>query len=343
MSINLSPLPKESVTAHEQVTHNAVLSMKKTRISIVEFLNTAPLVWGFTDGPLAGRYDLSFTVPSLCAEALRAGQADVAIIPAIEYQRIPGLVALPGMAVAARGEVRSILVVARKPIEMARRIALDTSSRSSVALVKLLCRNFWGISPEFVDADPDPAAMLDIADAALVIGDPALRISVKMELLAAKEPNAESCCGGDPSEHAVPGIETLFVYDIAHQWREMTALPCVLAIWAARREAVTPELLTDFLASREYGLAHIEDIAEGASLKLEMPADPLERYLRHNIDYSLDAENLAGLELYYKLSAEAGLIPAPRKLEFAEFAKGTIAAGSSAFGSHNAKTQISHF
>ena len=343
MLFNLSPRPEESVTAHDQLTLNAVGSMKKTRISIVEFLNTAPLVWGFTDGPLAGRYDLSFTVPSLCAEALRAGQADVAIIPAIEYQRIPGLVALPGMAVAARGEVRSILVVARKPIEMARRIALDTSSRSSVALVKLLCRNFWGISPEFVDADPDPAAMLDIADAALVIGDPALRISVKMELLAAKEPNAESCCGGDPSEHAIPGIETLFVYDIAHQWREMTALPCVLAIWAARREAVTPELLADFLASREYGLAHIDDIAEGASLKLEMPVDPLDRYLRENIDYSLDAENLAGLELYYKLSAEAGLIPAPRKLEFAEFAKGTIAAGSSASGSNKVKTQISHF
>jgi len=315
----------------------------KLRISIVQYLNTAPLVWGFTNGPLRGKYDLSFTVPSQCAEQLRTGQADVAIIPAIEYQRIPGLVALPGMSVAARGEVRSILVVARKPIEMARRIALDTSSRSSVALVRLLCRNFWGISPEFVDADPDPAAMLDIADAALVIGDPALRISVKMELLAAKEPNAESCCGGDPSEHAIPGIETLFVYDIAHQWREMTALPCVLAIWAARREAVTPELLADFLASREYGLSHIEDIAEGASLKLEMPVDPLERYLRQNIDYSLDAENLAGLELYYKLSAEAGLIPAPRKLEFPEFAKGTIAAGSSASGSHKVKTQISHF
>src|SRR5436853_7724161 len=98
--------------------------MSKLRISIVEFLNTAPLVWGFTDGPLTGRYDLSFTVPSLCAEALRAGEADIAIIPAVEYQRIPNLVVLPDMAVAAKGEVRSILLLAKKPIHLVKSIAL---------------------------------------------------------------------------------------------------------------------------------------------------------------------------------------------------------------------------
>jgi chorismate dehydratase len=291
--------------------------MAKLRISIVEYLNTAPLVWGFTDGPLAGKYDLSFTLPSLCAEALRAGQADIAIIPAIEYQRIEGLVVLPDMAVAARGEVRSILVIARKPIELARRFALDTSSRSSAALVKLLCRNYWGISPEFVPAAPDPSAMLAQADAALVIGDPALRIAIKLDQLAQKKPTGEFCCGGDPGDQAVPGVDTLFVYDVAHQWREMTARPCVLAIWAARREAVTPEILEDFLASKEYGLARITEIAEGAALKLDLPARPLERYLRENIDFSLGPENLAGLELYYKQCAEAGLIPQAHPVEFA--------------------------
>src|SRR2546421_3688063 len=96
----------------------ALANMGKLRISIVEFLNTAPLVWGFTDGPLEGRYDLSFTVPSLCAEALRNDDADVAIIPAIEYQRIDNLVVLPGMAVAAKGEVRSILLLSKRPIDM---------------------------------------------------------------------------------------------------------------------------------------------------------------------------------------------------------------------------------
>src|ERR1700752_2291399 len=125
--------------------------VSKLRISVVQYLNTAPLVRGFTHGPLQGKYDLSFTVPSLCAEALRTGEADVAIIPAIEYQRMDGMVVLPELAVAAAGEVRSILVVAKMPMDRVRRLALDTNSRSSVALVRLLCRGLWGIAPEFVN------------------------------------------------------------------------------------------------------------------------------------------------------------------------------------------------
>ena len=288
--------------------------MAKLRISIVEYLNTAPLVWGFTDGPLQGRYDLSFTVPSLCAEALRSGEVDVAIMPAIEYQRMDGVVALPDMAVAAKGEVRSILVLAKKPIEQARRIALDRCSRSSAALVRLLCARHWGIRPEFVEAAPDPAAMLADADAALLIGDPALRVAICVDELSSKKPSGGPCCTGDPNEQPVPGVETLFIYDVAHQWREMTGQPCVLAIWVARSEVVTPEVVADFLASKAYGLARIAEIAEGAALKLNLAAPALERYLRQNIDFSLDEENRAGLELYYRMCAEAGLISRARPL-----------------------------
>src|SRR5258708_20594424 len=108
--------------------------MDKLRISIVEFLNTAPLVWGFTDGPLAGRYDLSFAVPSQCAEDLRAGRVDVGIIPSIEYQRMENVVALPGMSVAAKNEVRSLLVISKVPIELAPNFALATNSPSSFVL-----------------------------------------------------------------------------------------------------------------------------------------------------------------------------------------------------------------
>jgi len=307
-------------------------SVPKLRISIVEYLNTAPLVWGFTDGPLAGRYDLAFTMPSLCAEALRRGEADVAIIPAIEYQRIPGLVALPGMAVAAKGPVRSILVLAKQPIERARRIALDVYSRSSAALVRLLCARRWHIHPEFFEAHPNPAAMLRDADAALVIGDPALRVAVRMDELAEKRSAVEFCCAGDPDALPVPGLQTLFLYDLAHEWREMTGLPCVLAIWAARRDSVgaAPALVADFLASKEYGLARLEEIAEAASLKLEMPAPALERYLRENIDFSLDEANLAGLDLYYRLAAASGLIERVQPLEFAtEYAIGPATTASS--------------
>jgi chorismate dehydratase len=293
--------------------------LKKLRISVVEFLNTAPLVWGFTDGPLSGKYDLSFAVPSLCAESLRHGKADIGIIPAIEYQRMDGVVALPGMAIASKREVRSLLVVAKKPIELAKRIALDTSSRSTVALVRMLAAEHWKISPEFVDAAPEPSQMLRKADAALVIGDPALAISLKMDALADNAPSGEQCCQGDPDDMPVPGFETLFVYDVVHQWREMTGKPSVLAIWVGRREVVTPEVVADFLASKKYGQEHVREIAEAASIKLDMPPRALERYLTENINFDLDEENLSGLRLYFEKAAAAGLIPSARPIEFAKF------------------------
>ena len=279
------------------------MTVPKLRISVVEYLNTAPLVWGFTHGPQRGKYELSFTVPSMCAEALRRGEADVAIIPAIEYQRMEGVLALPGMAIAARDAVRSILVLAKRQVETARRIALDTSSRSSAALVRLLCRHRWGIAPEFVEAKPDVAEMLRDADAALVIGDPALRVSLEIE------------------QNALPPAETLYLYDVAHEWREMTGKPCVLALWVARRDVATPELVADFLASKEFGLARIDEIAEDAAGKLALPARALARYLRENIDFSLDAENQAGLARYYELCAKAALIPCGRPLELAALAQ----------------------
>jgi chorismate dehydratase len=306
-------------------------SLRKLRISIVEYLNTAPLVWGFTEGPLAGKYDLSFAVPSLCAESLRRGQSDIGIIPAIEYQRMDGVVALPGMAIAAKREVRSLLVVAKRPIELAKRIALDTSSRSTAALVRLLATGYWKISPEFVDAAPDPSEMLKIADAALVIGDPALRISLKMDALSGKTPPGDQqCCQGDPDELPVPGFETLFVYDVAHQWREMTGKPCVLAIWVGKPEVFTPEVIADFEASKRYGLERVREISEAASVKLDLPARALERYIVENINYDLDEENLAGLRLYFEKAAAAGLIDRARPLEFAD--TGTVVKTSAKLG-----------
>jgi chorismate dehydratase len=302
--------------------------LPKLRISIVEFLNTAPLVWGFTEGTLAGKYDLAFTVPSQCAEALKSGETDIAIIPSIEYQRINDqrgngghggnrLVVLPEIAVAAKDEVRSLLLVAKRPIERAKRIALDTSSRATVALVRILAADYWNISPEFVDAAPNASEMLREADAALIIGDPALRISIQMDALSGKAPASNQCCQGDPDEMPVPGFETLFTYDVARLWREMTGKPSVLAIWAGRRDVVTPEIVADFLASKEYGVSRAREIAEAASIKLDLPVCELERYLTENIDFNLDAENLAGLRLYFEKAAKLGLIEQNRPVEFA--------------------------
>jgi len=296
--------------------------MAKLRISIVQYLNTAPLVRGFTHGPLQGKYDLSFTVPSQCAEALRTGAADIAIIPAIEYQRIDDLVVLPDLAIAAQQEVRSLLVIAKKPIAQARRIALDRSSRSTQALVKILSAKHWKIAPEFAEAAPDAAAMLREADAALLIGDPALRLALRIADAAERQPDGSVRCRAQAAGIAEGGSprwnrDELFVYDIVQQWRRMTGLPAVLAFWAGRRAAVTLEVAADFQASCEYGMARIAEIASEAAGELQMPADELDRYLRENIDFTLGEENRRGLVLYYDYAAELGLIPRAKPVAWA--------------------------
>jgi chorismate dehydratase len=279
----------------------------RLRISVVQYLNTAPLVRGFTHGPLRGKYALSFTVPSQCAEALRAGAADIAIIPAIEYQRIPGLVALPELSIASREEVRSLLLVARKPIAEARRIALDRSSRSTQAYVKILAAKHWKIAPEFSEAAPDVSAMLGQADAALLIGDPALRLAVRIEDAAERLAGGSFRCAAEQA--GIAGGGSVFLYDIVREWRNMTGLPAVMAFWAARPAAVTPEVAGDFLASLEFGLARLGEIAAESAREMGMPAATLEAYLRDNIDFTLGEENRRGLALYYEQAAELGLIP----------------------------------
>jgi chorismate dehydratase len=289
--------------------------MAKLRISIVQYLNTAPLVWGFTNGPLRGKYDLSFTVPSQCAEDLRAGRADVAIIPAIEYQRIRELVILPDMAIASKNEVRSLLIVAKKPIEQVKTFALDRSSRSTQTLTRILCAEKWKIAAEFFEAIPDLPEMLQQADAALLIGDPALRIAVGLEKHSWPGVPGQTVC--QAATLGITSSELLYVYDVVGEWQALTGLPAVLAIWAARRELATAEVTADFLASRDFGLSRIGEISFEAAQDLELPQRTLEDYLRNNIDFSLDAENRRGLELYFEYAAKLGLIPQAKPLEWA--------------------------
>jgi chorismate dehydratase len=272
--------------------------VNKLRVSVVQYLNTAPLVWGFTQGLLRGKYALSFTVPSLCAEALRSGAADVAIIPAIEYQRIPGLEILPDLSIASKRSVRSLLLIAKRPMAEMRSIALDRSSRSTQALTRILCARWWKVAPEFHEAAPNLEEMLERADAALLIGDPALRYATS----AAAQENAKR------------GWRVL---DIVEEWRAMTGLPAVLALWAARSEAVTPQLIEDFQASRDLGVRHIGEVCAEAEGELGITAAELEQYLKENIDFSLDAENLAGLRRYFAEAARLGLIAGAKPLEIA--------------------------
>jgi chorismate dehydratase len=289
--------------------------LKPLRISIVQYLNTAPLVRGFTHGTLRGKYEPSFTVPSQCAEALASGAADLAIIPAIEYQRIDGLVILPNLAIASKKAVRSLLLISKKPIQEVKRIALDHSSRSTQALTRILCEKSWRIAPGFFEAAPDLRAMLGSADAALLIGDPALRLSLELEASARAGADGEIVIDGTSA--GVGGAGEFFVYDIVEKWRAMTNLPAVLAVWAARPGIATIEVVRDFQESLAYGLSQLDEISEEASREMNLPAAKLRRYLAENIDYSLGSDNLQGLRRYYELASEMGLIPAVKEIELA--------------------------
>ena len=299
--------------------------MPSLRISVVQYLNTAPLVRGFTKGPFRGKYQLSFTVPSLCAEALRSGDVDLAIIPVIEYQRIPGVVVLPNLSISSKRSVRSLLLVSRKPLQEVQRIALDRSSRSTQALVRILCAKRWNIAPQFFEAEPDLPAILQEADAALLIGDPALRLALNSEANAKRNASGALLC---PAEVAgLPFSAPLYIYDVVEEWRSLTDFPAVLAFWAARRDAITAEVIQDFQGSLAFGMRHLKEISAESSLELGLPAGKLERYLAENIDYTLDQENLEGLRRYFGLAAELGLVGNAKQVEMASPAKAPELAG----------------
>lgn len=276
---------------------------KPLRVSVVGYLNTAPLVWGLERGPARHRFQLSYTVPSSCAEALRSSAADIGIIPVIEYQTIPGLRVIPRIAIASQRRVESVLLVSRGPARRAKRVALDESSRTSAALVKVLFARQWRREPEYVQAKPDLRVMLEAADAGLVIGDPALRFALHAP------------------QTQLPENANLHVYDLGEEWWRLTSLPFVFAFWAVRAARAGSArarraLVRAFLESRESGLAHLEEIARAAASKLEVPGGQLGRYLRHSIDFRLDAPHRAGLECFYRYARDLGLIENLRPLEF---------------------------
>lgn len=269
------------------------------RIAASTYLNSAPLVFSFAQGSLRERYTfLGDAAPSRCAAMLAAGQADIALIPVIEYQRIPDLRLLPGLAVASKQQVRSVLLAARKPLEQVRTLTLDTSSRTSQTLVKIILQQRYGCQPQFLERTPQATNsyenMLEAADAALVIGDPAMRLAASADQLGVR------------------------IYDLAEEWRALTALPFVFAVWAVRADATydAQVLLRDFAAAKQEGLTKLEELAALAAQELALPYESLLRYLGENVNYDLDEENCAGLQRYFELAYAQGLIEQVCPLRF---------------------------
>jgi chorismate dehydratase len=273
--------------------------MKRLRISAISFLNTAPLMWDFERGERRKDFEIDYTIPSACAEALRRGAADIGIIPAISYQTIPDLVVIPDVAIAAKGPVRSILLVSKVPVREIKRVAVDTSSRTSVGLLHTLFAECWRPSrnasslPQFVPMEPNLAAMVAACDAALLIGDPALTV--------------------DRTQY--------HVLDLAEEWHRHTGLPFVFAFWAVCKRAIQDHPLRDELAeifqqSRDHGLANVEAIARAWAPRVGMTEPAVKAYLEVSINYALDDANREGLSRFYRLLEKRGITQSCRELEF---------------------------
>jgi chorismate dehydratase len=265
------------------------------RIAASTYLNSAPLVYSFTQGFLRKKYDfIGDEAPSRCAAMLGAGQCEIALIPVVEFQRIPGLRIVPEIAVASKKRVRSVLIASRRPLEEVRTLTLDPASRTSQTLVKILFQRRYGFLPEFTERSaPGARDVFDGADAALVIGDPAMRLA------------------------AAPSLD-LTIYDLAEEWRAMTSLPCVFAVWAARDEVCdrASGITGDLIAAKREGISQLERIATQYAAELELPLGELLDYLSDNVNYDLDDENLLGMATYFDLAHEYGLLPQPRPMLF---------------------------
>jgi chorismate dehydratase len=272
--------------------------MSRLRISAISFLNTVPLMWDFEHGTAGADFDISYTVPSSCAGELQAGTADIGIIPAAAYAQIPDLAIIPGVAIAARRPVRSILLVSKAPIENVRSVALDTSSMTSVALTKVLFERWLGGGRTFTAMAPDVDVMLQDHDACLVIGDSALQVD-RFQYLT---------------------------LDLAEEWIRFTGKPFVFAFWAIRRAALAnapADLAAVFQASRDHGVQpeSIASIASSWAGRVGLSEAEVRSYLTENIHYQLDPGCLEGLQLFYRYATDCGALPQAPALQFVEVAK----------------------
>jgi len=251
-------------------------------------------VWSFLYGQNHGKVELILdNAPARSAELLAQDRVDAALVPVIAYQMLEGVRLIPNVCVGAKSRVRSVCLVTKgEDLESVRSVSLDTSSRTSVALTKIIFREFLGFTPEWRDARPDIDAMLAESDAALLIGDPALRLSADSRL---KTPDSR-----------------LKYFDLAELWNRHTGFGFVFAMWMTRRERVS----IDFAAARDEGLAHIDEIIANYETDIRLGPDEMRKYLSENISYTIDDSMKRGLELYFELAAKHNLIGRVRELNF---------------------------
>jgi chorismate dehydratase len=260
--------------------------MQVVRLGAVSYLNTKPLVHGLD--ARRNLFEVRFDVPAQCAALLHEGRTDLGLIPAIEYLRGEYRI-VPGVAIGSDGPVASVAIFSRVPVEQIATLAMDISSRTSVALTRILCARRWHITPKLTPAEPDLRAMLARADAALIIGDPALDIA--------------------PAN----GLHKI---DLGSEWQQLTGLPFVYAMWCGRDGACGAEHVAELNAARERGVADIPAIAKAEARGERGREEQVTRYLRDNLKYELGEREIAGLRRFHELATEEGLVPGLRDLKF---------------------------
>lgn len=263
---------------------------KRLRLAASSYLNTAPLIWSFINGPHRDQVEVvTDTAPARCAEMLAGGEVDAALVPVIEYQRIPDIAIIPEVCVGSRTAVRSVvLVTGKNNLKKVESVALDESSRTSAALVKIIFREFLGFEPQWETSAPDVDAMLRHADAALVIGDPAMKIP----------------------------RDKFRVFDLATLWHEFTGFGFVFAMWMVRKDGREKIRTIDFAAARDEGLSNLDQIAKSYAEQIGLSEDEIKKYLTENIVFSVDGEMKKGLELYFELAAKHQLISQAKSLNY---------------------------
>jgi chorismate dehydratase len=298
-----------------------VIETPRLRLAAINFLNPAPLMWDFEHPPLkaslALRYQINRMTPSECASQLASGAADIGLIPIAALATTPGLRILPGCTIASKGRVRSLLLVRRanQRLQAVRSVAADMASRTTLAHARILFRHWNNPNVPFLPAGADLDSMLLRADAAILIGDPAL--------LALEE------CANRVERTG----EELVYHDIAQEWHTLTGLPYVSAVWASApmnmgapgsgspRTGLSPwggdpshlgtwdSTITDFNQSRDHGLQNIDALVAEWSSRIAIPEQTIRAYLTTNIHYILDEECLEAMNVFFRMAAQAGALP----------------------------------
>jgi chorismate dehydratase len=264
------------------------------RLGAVSYLHARPLVFGVTSdsAPQAGdpSFSLRFDLPSRCAELLSSGDIDLGLVPSITYLDQPGHRIVPGVAIASDGPVASVALFTRRAPRDIRTLALDTSSRTSVALTRVLCARRFDVAPVFVPHGPDLAAMLAACDAALLIGDPALF-----------------------ADHRALGADKI---DLGETWTSMTGLPFVWAFWVGGPEVADARVVRRLNAVRDNGVAASDRVADAFTAGDVVRQPVARRYLRENIRYDFGGRMIEGLRTYFREACALGLVGREGPLEF---------------------------